>query len=329
MSHNLFGERFQDARKPAWHHLGKVAEKAMGALKALTEIGAYEVYLAEAKANGIKLDRNAILRRPTEDDPTTRVFGIVSKDYTLLTPQDVCAIYDERVGQPVETIGALGHGEMFFLSTYLPTVDVKGDEVENYLLIANPMTGLASAEIRVTPIRVVCENTLIASDRYATEKLRIVHDATAKVRFGEWLQETYEVAETTVKVLTDLFTLMASTRARTADAQKLFEAAYPIPNKPRTNAPKSVVEQRIRWWEENVNLMERRREGAKILFEGFGTGMDTKAAKGTLWGAYNAVVECEDYRKGRNEDQVGASALFGERAQSKKRAFEYAVAQVK
>jgi phage/plasmid-like protein (TIGR03299 family) len=309
--------------------LGKVAEKAMGALKALREIGAYEVYLAEAKANGIKLDRNAILRRPTDDDPVTRVFGIVSKDYTLLTPEDVCSIYDERVGQPVETIGALGYGETFFLSTYLPTVDVKGDEVENYLLISNPMTGLASAEIRVTPVRVVCENTLIASDRYATEKLRIVHDATAKVRFGEWLQETYEIAETTVKVLTDLFTLMASTRARTADAQKLFEAAYPIPNKPRTNAPKAVVEQRIRWWEENVNLMERRREGAKILFEGFGTGMDTKAAKGTLWGAYNAVVECEDYRKGRNEDQMGASALFGERAQSKKRAFEYAVAQVR
>lgn len=329
MAHNLFGERFQDARKPAWHGLGRVASKAMGAVKALKDIGSYEVYLAEAKANGIKLDRNAILRRPTDDDPVTRVFGVVSKDYTLLTPQDVCTIYDERVSQPVETIGVLGYGETFFLSTYLPTVDVKGDEVENYLLIANPMTGLASAEIRVTPIRVVCENTLIASDRYATEKLRIVHDETAKQRFGEWLQETYETAETTVKVLTDLFTAMASARVRTADAQKLFEAAYPIPNKPRSNAPKAVMEQRIKWWDENVSLMERRREGAKVLFEGMGTGMDTKAAKGTLWGAYNAVVECEDYRKGRHDEQISGSALFGERAASKKRAFEYAVAQVR
>lgn len=328
--HNLFGERFQDARKPAWHHLGKVAEKAMGAVAALREIGAYEVYLQEAKAGSIKLERNAILRRPTEDDPVTRVFGVVSKDYTLLTPQDVCDIYDERVAQPVETIGALGFGETFFLSTYLPTVDVKGDEVENYLLIANPMTGLASAEIRVTPVRVVCENTLLASDRLATEKLRIVHDATAKVRFGEWLQETYEQAETTAKILADLFTVMASTRVRTAEAQKLFEAAYPTPNKPRTNAPQSVVDQRLTWWQENVGLMERRREGAKMLFEGLGTGMDTKAAKGTLWGAYNAVVECEDYRRStKGMDTTGGSALFGERAAAKKRAFEYAYAQVK
>jgi hypothetical protein len=53
--------------------------------------------------------------------------------------------------------------------------------------------------------------------------------------------------------------------------------------------------------------------------------MDTKAAKGTLWGAYNAVVETEDYRNGRGDDQIGASAVFGERAVGKKRAFEYAV----
>jgi len=309
--------------------LGRVAEKEMGAMEAFKEISEYEVYLQEAKAGGIKLDRNAILRRPTTDDPVTRVFGIVGKDYTLLTPQDVCSIYDERVAQPVETIGALGYGETFFLSTYLPTVDVKGDEVENYLLISNPMTGLASAEIRVTPVRVVCENTLIASDRLATEKLRIVHDATAKVRFGEWLQETYDNAATMAKILGDLFTAMTSVRVRTADAQKLFEASYPTPTKPRTNAPLAVMEQRTKWWEENVNLMARRREGAKMLFEGMGTGMDTKAAKGTLWGAYNAVVECEDYRKGRSDEQMGASALFGERAQAKKRAFEYAVTQVR
>ncbi len=328
MAHNLFSERFLDARRPAWHHLGIVAEREMGAAEALKEIGEYEVYLHEAKAGKVSLDRNAILRRPTEDDPVTRVFGVVGKDYTLLTPQDVCDIYDERVAQPIETIGALGYGETFFLSTYLPSVDVKGDEVENYLLISNPMTGLASAEIRVTPVRVVCENTLVASDRLATEKLRIVHDATAKARFGEWLQETYEVAETTAKVLKDLFVAMASTRVRAQEAQALFEASYPIPAKPRQNAPTAVMEQRIKWWDENVNLMTRRREGAKTLFEGMGTGMDTKAAKGTLWGAYNAVVECEDYRKGRNEDQIGASALFGERAQAKKRAFEFAVAKV-
>jgi len=328
MSHNLFGERFGDAREPAWHSLGMVFEKAISATKALTKIGGYNVHLEEATAGGHKLGKQAILRDPVPGDDSTVCFGIVSDDYTLITPQDVCAIYDEQVGKPVETIGALGKGETFFLSTLLPTLDVKGDELENYLLISNPMTGLQSAEIRVTPVRVVCQNTLIASDKLATQKLKIVHDETAKARMAEWLLEVYSNAETTAKILADLFTVMAKARVKAAEAEKLFEAAYPTPPKPGLNAPKAVVEQRLKWWEENVNLMGRRRDGAKILFEGLGTGMDTPAAKGTLWGAYNAVVECEDYRNGRNNDQIGASAMFGERAQAKKRAFEYAVAKV-
>lgn len=325
MSHNLFGDRFGDARKPAWHDLGTVFDRAISAVKALKEVGDYEVRLSPATADGVDLGKNAILRNPTTDDPETRVFGIVSREYHLITPQDVCTIYDERVAKPIETIGALGAGETFFLSTQLPTLDVKGDEVENYLLISNPMTGLASAEIRVTPVRVVCQNTLMASDRMATQKLKIVHDKHASERLGEWLQETYEFAETTSKVLRDLFTEMASVRMKDVEARRLFEAAYPVPKAPNLNAPKAIHDQRLAWWQENINLMERRREGAKSLFEGMGTGMDLPAAKGTLWGAYNAVVETEDYRRGRNEDQIGASCLFGERAMTKKRAFEYAV----
>lgn len=332
MAHNLFGERFGDSRQPAWHELGQVFEEEVTAAQGLKKVGAYEVELVPAYAGDTPIGKNAILRRPTTDDPETRVFGIVGLDYTLITPEDVCSIFDEQVGVPIETIGALGYGETFFVSTQLPTLDVKGDEVENYLLVSNPMTGLQSAEVRVTPVRVVCQNTLIASDARATQKFKVVHGRDAKQRMAEWLRETYEFAETTSKVLRDLFQVMATTRVRDAEARKLFDAAYPIPNKPKTNAPQNVMEQRLKWWEENVNLMQRRRDGAKELFQGLGSGMDTPAAKGTLWGAYNAVVECEDYRRGRSSTQIAGSAMgwdaTGERAAAKKRAFEYAVAQV-
>src|SRR6188508_1418367 len=217
MAHNLFGDRFADARQPAWHELGQVFEKEVSATEALNQIGRYEVRLAEATADGVSLDRMAILRDPTTDDPETRVFGIVGNDYALITPEDVCTIFDEHVGKPIETIGALGFGETFFVSTYLPTLDVKGDEIENYLLVSNPMTGLQSAEVRVTPVRVVCQNTLIASDRVATQKMKVVHGKEGKQRMADWLRETYEFAETTAKVLKDLFEVMASTRVKDAE----------------------------------------------------------------------------------------------------------------
>jgi phage/plasmid-like protein (TIGR03299 family) len=329
MGHNLFNERFGDARKPAWHHLGQVFEKKISAKAAYKKLGEYSVRLEAATAGGIDLKRQAILRDPTADDPEVRVFGVVGNEYHLITPQDVCDIYDEHIAKPIETIGALGKGETFFLSTYLPTLDVKGDEIENYLLISNPMTGLASAEIRVTPVRVVCQNTLIASESMASQQLRVAHDKYVKQRMADWLRETYEFAEMTAHVLRDLFEEMTKVRVRDAEARALFDAAYPTPGKPKHTAVMAVMEQRITWWEENVNLMQRRRDGAKMLFEGMGTGMDTKAAKGTLWGAYNAVVECEDYRKSTKADSVAQSVMFGERAAAKKRAFTYAVAQVK
>lgn len=329
MGHNLFDERFGDARKPAWHHLGTVFNKAISATKAFDKLGQYTVRLAPAEAGGVDLKRQAILRDPTPDDPEVRVFGVVGNEYHLVTPQDVCSIYDEHVGKPIETIGALGKGETFFLSTYLPTLDVKGDEIENYLLISNPMTGLASAEIRVTPVRVVCQNTLIASESMASQQLRVAHDQHVRQRMADWLRETYEYAEMTAHVLRDLFEEMTKVRVRDAEARALFDAAYPTPGKPKHTAVQAVMEQRLTWWEENVSLMQRRRDGAKVLFEGMGTGMDTKAAKGTLWGAYNAVVECEDFRKSTRMDSVAQSVMFGERAAAKKRAFTYAVGQVK
>jgi phage/plasmid-like protein (TIGR03299 family) len=328
MSHNLFGDRFGDARQPAWHELGQVFPDEVSASEGLKRIGDYEVVTEPVWAGGVKLDKQAILRRPTTDDPETRCFGIVSNDYHLLTPIDVCTIWDERVAKPIETIGALGDGETFFLSTYLPSFDVKGDEMENYLLVTNPMTGLASSQILETPVRAVCQNTVTAADNLATQRLKIVHDKTAKERLGDWLQDSMQWAEHTALVLKDLFESMASARVKDAEARRLFTYAYPTPKRPDTNAPKHIMDQRVKWWEENVNLMERRREGAKMLFEGMGTGMDTKAAKGTVWGAYNAVVETEDYRKGRHNDQIASSSLFGERAASKKRAFEYAVKMV-
>jgi hypothetical protein len=301
----------------------------MSAARAYQKLGPYTVHLVDAVADGHYLGKRAILRDPTPDDPEVRVFGIVSEDYNLITPEDICSIFDEHVGKPIETIAALGHGEIFFVSTHLPNFGVKGDEIEDYLLLANPMTGLGSAEVRRTPVRAVCQNTLTLSENMATQRWRVVHGHDAKVRLAQWVREMYEEAETMTKILKDLFELMASHSVKTREAQKMFEYAYPTPGKPKHTGTAAAMNLRIQWWEENVNLIERRREGAKMLFEGMGTGMDVPAAKGTLWGAYNAVVETEDYRRTTREHSVGDSALFGERAKSKRRAFEYAVDQVK
>jgi hypothetical protein len=327
MAASLFGDRFLDARRPAWHGLGIVLEgEELSAVDAYSRLGTYNVRLAAVKADGVPLNQQAILRDATDDDPEVRIFGVTGPEYHLVTPDDMCTIYDERVGKPVETVGALGLGETFFISTYLPTLDVKGDEVENYLTIANPMTGTKAADVFVSPVRTVCKNTLAAGLIQAVERFRIVHDKFAKQRMGDWLQLAYEEAETTAKMLNEAFLLLAGTRVTEHRAKDIFDKAYPNPNPPARNAPQDVFELRTKWYDENVSLMRRRREGAFELFSGRGTGMDLPAAKVTAWGAYNAVVETEDYRTGRDDKQVGESAMFGERMKHKRKAFEASMA---
>lgn len=87
---------------------------------------------------------------------------------------------------------------------------------------------------------------------------------------------------------------------------------------PRRDAPDDVVQLRLEGWERHQLRIRRRREMALSLFEGDGTGMDTPAAKGTLWGLYNAVTETENYRKGfaaggveAEAARVGEDLLFG------------------
>jgi hypothetical protein len=57
----------------------------------------------------------------------------------------------------------------------------------------------------------------------------------------------------------------------------------------------------------------RRRRAELGLFNGEGTGMGSVAARGTLWGLFNAVAELENYRDDDTRDTAAYSVLFGAR----------------
>ena len=94
-----------------------------------------------ASPSGPVASHKAIIRRPCPGDPEHKVFAVVSAGYQLITPAQFCDLWDRHVKHPIETLGALGQGETFFVSTKLPSFAVKRDEVDNYMLGISPMTG--------------------------------------------------------------------------------------------------------------------------------------------------------------------------------------------
>lgn len=324
MTASLFGKRFVGHREPAWHNLGLVVQEEISAREAFQRMGPYEVKLVTVRGNVPvgPLPYKVIVRDPTPDDPQHRTFGIVKEGYTLITPANFCDIWDEHVAEPIETIGALGHGETLFISTQLPDFNVRGDEVKNFLLAVSPMTGGQVAEVRITPVRVVCQNTLIASGEMATEFYRIRHDAHAKERLASWLTDAMERALARAEILKEAFNVLADCQLVSSETEEVLAETYPMPRPPKEDAPPNVMEQRLKAYEDSKVGILHRRASAMELFEGRGTGMDLPATKGTAWGIYNSVVELEDYRRGRGDRAIAEDALFGGRAQAKARAFE-------
>jgi hypothetical protein len=113
----------------------------------------------------------------------------------------------------------------------------------------------------------------------------------------------------------------------------IIRRVYREPRLPRRDAPDATLEVRMERWERMKLRMQRRREAVLSLFEGDGTGMDTPAAKGTLWGLYNSVTETENFRRGYGAGGVAAEAaragedvLFGSRGETMQRAFDACLA---
>jgi hypothetical protein len=276
-----------------------------------------------------ELPGRSIVRTPTPDDPEHVVLGQVGPDYTLITPGEIADIWDASVGKPIETMGVLRRGALFFCTTKLPTLDVKGDEVERYLGVCSPMDGQRTASAEEWDVRVVCANTLKAAQAQAKVSYRVVHDSTAKDRLGAWLLDAYQKAERNYDVVKEAFDLLASRSVSNSSALTVLRRAYPDVRMPRRNAPDETMAVRLERWEKMQSRIRRRRETALELFQGDGTGMDTPAAKGTLWGLYNAVTETENYRKGfarggvtEEAARVGEDVLFGRRGEAMQRAFD-------
>ena len=325
MTANIFGDRFYSLRQPAWHGLGTVSEEEHSAVEAFGLAGIYHIYLENLyTATGLSVGSRAIVRSPVPDDPLRRIFGIVGPEYEMITPLETCSIYDEKVGQPIETVGALGTGETFFLTTKMPSWDIVGDQVDNYLLIVAPMMGGAN-EIRFTPVRVVCQNTLVAAKAETTQFYRVKHDAGAKDRFSEWLGYGYQEVFQSAARLRELFGFLAKTKVNEEVIDFVLKEAYPDPKPPRQDAPDYVVKGRWLTFEANKLYQENQRSLALQLFQGAGMGQDTVAANGTAWGLWNAITELEDYRgsdRGSNDPARWRDSLFGYRASVKENAYQ-------
>lgn len=147
-------------RETPWHGLGVKVEEAVSSGEALWLSGLdwrvvqKDIYAEDKKINGYK----ANIR-----DSDGKVLGVVSDRYRIVQNDEAFAFTDALLGEGVryETAGSLSEGRQIWMLARLPEkYIINGDEIAPYLVFSNSHDGSGAVRVAITPIRVVCQNTL-------------------------------------------------------------------------------------------------------------------------------------------------------------------------
>lgn len=337
MPAELFGDRFYGGRgKAAWHNRGFVDDLEHTADEAFSLIGRYNVMKLPLQTIATRQDGTHInvpafglVRGPVADDPQENYFGTVSADYYLVDPEAFIKLCDARVRRAVETMLALKDGKQLVVTYKLPAFDVRGDEIENFLMAWSMMDGGTASGANTSSVRTVCSNTFAAALQASVQRARFVHDQWIMQRMGRWLEDVVNVAEAKLPELQEAYDVMAGyalTKTRPEaprEVRYILQQAYQQLPEYKWDAvlTDEANEEKAKRRAQEIRVVDERRVQAFELFKGAGTGMKNRATYGTAWGLYQAVVELEDWKGGSKGDGLAHSVLFGERADTKARAF--------
>lgn len=365
MSHEIFGKRFTAARnEPAWHSIITPIPngREVSVEEALVICGADFTYdtapvgYTTPDGDFVQSDnRKVILRSPTDDDPIWRELGVVSNDYAFLQNLELARGLDaiaKATGWKFETIGALQKGATIFMSLRTGQRSVFGDLYDMNLIVSDGKAQQRALTIAVSPVRVVCKNTLEASDIEALASIRIAHDEEVGGEYEFWLEliETLERAQDTA--FTEL-EAMASTSIAEEQAMAIIEKAMPMPGKTKrtkqaeqlmklptlNDAKRTMILDRAVPGEERMDAARKqvgqRRLGALELYRRFNAGEEQGVMTGsfvppkqlahTPYAVLQAVAELVDWGGIANDSVAAASATFGLGADVKRRAWKAAL----
>ena len=239
------------------------------------------------------------------------VLGVVGKTWQPLQNSEAFQFFDPFVEGGVaayHTAGSLKGGQMVWVLAQLradPMTVVKGDDVEKFLLLSNSHDGKAAVNVRFTPVRVVCANTLsMAESDDASPFLRIRHAGNLKQTMKK-VQEVVNVTNRTFEATLEQYRWLAKRQVQNIHRFVLDVLQVPDNAEKPPRALSNVVE----------------------LFEN-GRGQDNKLVRGTWWAGYNAVTEWVDHHRGRDGTRL-AAAWYGEGRRIKSRALVLATEMAK
>lgn len=301
-----------------WHGLGAEVPRGITAEEMIKAAGLdWEVEMRPARGAIInkkgEANRYEIMRLPRSNQEEEVLLGVVTKRYKPLQNGEAFSFFDPIVADEeayFETAGSLGQGERIWVLAKMPGAIevVRGDECWKYLMLSNTHTGEGAIIVKFTTVRVVCQNTLMLAMEDGQRAYRVRHSKIMTDRLDE-LSDLIATAQKIYKTTEELFKKFATIQMNAILLDIYLEQVFP-----KTKKQMQENKQPPRWLH------------IKDLFESH-QYLQQQRVKGTLWAAYNAITQFEDYKKIRDDEEDESRldrAWFGTSAETKLKALQAA-----
>lgn len=312
MAHQI--ETFEDgtaaffsARELPWHRLGQVVPAALTAAEAIEKaqqdwtVEKVPVFAKAPDGEFVPIDNKfATLRNHPKLG--YGALGIVGNQYVPIQNHEAFEVLDQirdDSGAAYETAGSLHGGKRVFMTMKMPESlvfqgkNVEADKVDMYLLAMNSHDASTAFTLAITPIRVVCANTLsmALSSNHLKRSFTLKHTRNIKGRVAE-AREALGLTFAYVEQFEQEVQRLIDAEMNKTEFSKFIKTLYSVKGtsqKQETRVEK-VQEQLMSLWNAPTQ----------------------KNIIGTRWAAYNSVVEYIDWQMGvrvtrkESEDTVRA-----------------------
>lgn len=292
-----------------WHGLGEKVPNDLSPAQMLEKAGLdWEVHkvpaFVELGGKKVATGTEALVR-----DSDMSILTMVSDSWNPVQNETAFEFFNDFVhagDMEMHTAGSLKNGKVVWaLAKVKESFDLfKGDQVDSYLLFTNPHQFGKSIDIRFTPIRVVCNNTLTLS---LNQKAEMQFNMSHRNKFdADQAKLALGIAKDKLDKYKEMAQFLGTRFYKSDKLIEYFNTVFPMTSNAKNDESKIS-------------------KNAKACLDVMETQPGAGFARGSWWQAYNCVTYLCDHHLGRDQDTRVYNMWYGTTRDKKIKALEIAL----
>ena len=228
-------------REKPWHGLGIRVEDAPSSEDALRLAGLdWQVVQESIYTNTGELIQGY---KANVRDSDRRVLGVVTDRYKIVQNHEAFSFTDALLGKGVryETAGSLQEGRRVWLLARLPReYIIAGEKISPYMVFSNTHDGSGAVKVALTPVRVVCNNTLNLALRTAKRSWSMIHTGNISDKIQE-AKDTLLLAEQYMDELGGEFERLRRQKMTDSQVKEYIELLLPVEEDATPTQRKNII----------------------------------------------------------------------------------------